>query len=196
MNWGFRIPLSDSRRQSLHGAATVPEPRRRRLMLLVAASLAACALAQATPALGATASIAPQSFAEGDAGTTIVNVLVSLDAPAAGGETVDVATLGTGSATASADYTAFAAATATFPMNATSATVPLTIVGETVFEADETIVLQLSSPTAGLAILVPEGTITITNDDVAPTLAISGQAVAEGTEIGRASCRERVYSSV
>lgn len=52
MNWGFRIPLSDSRRLSLHGAATVPAPRRRRLMWLIAASFAACALAQATPALG------------------------------------------------------------------------------------------------------------------------------------------------
>ncbi len=179
MNWGSRTPLSSSRRQRIHGVTAVPAPRRRRLMLLIAASLAACALAQATPALGIEATITSQTVLETDIAKS-VDVTIALDGPALGGEqvTIDLNTLDAGTATSPNDYT-FAPATVTFAMTETSTTVPLTITGDTVHEANQTINLELSNP-MGLSITSPLGTVAITDNHTAPTLAISDPTVIEG----------------
>ena len=184
MNRGFRTPMSSptlSRWGSWAGAVSL---RRRSVALLAAVVFAACALAQSAPAWGADASIAPQSSTEGNAGPAPVNVTISLNAPAGvGGETVDVETLATGTATPGADFTTFLPTTVTFDEGAITATIPLTIVGDAVYENDQTVVLRLSNPGIGTTVNASDGTVTISNDDAKPTLSISSETGNEGAVV-------------
>jgi hypothetical protein len=87
-----------------------------------------------------------------------------------------------GTAALGADVTA-TSGTLTFLTGETSKTVAVTVVGETLFEANETFTLVLSSP-VGATIAAGTGTGTITNDDAAPSLSISSPTVAEGNAGG------------
>ena len=130
-----------------------------------------------------TLSIGDVAVAEGSAGTTPATLTVTLSEPAATPVTVGWATA-PGTATA-ADFTA-GAGTLTFQPGATSATVQVSVVGDTAVEGDETFTVGLSGPT-GATLADPTGTVTILDDDAVPgpALSITDTAVDEGS--GRAT---------
>ncbi|MBS7789777.1 cellulase family glycosylhydrolase [Roseococcus sp. SDR] len=133
----------------------------------------------AAPALPSLA-IADASIAEGNAGTKVMNLTVTLSAAASGPVTVSYATAN-GTATAGSDYTA-KTGTLTFAAGETSKTIQVTIAGDAAVEANEAFTVNLSNAT-GATIADGSATATITNDDVAPTLpslAIADASIAEG----------------
>jgi hypothetical protein len=94
--------------------------------------------------------------------------------------TADYATAN-GTATAADDYTA-TSGTLTFAPGETAKSVAVAVVGETLFEGDETFSLVLSSPVnATLGAGQEQATATISDDDLAPTFSIAPASHAEGT---------------
>jgi len=123
-----------------------------------------------------TATIGPVSVAEGDAASATATFTVSLDGPSGRETAVDVAT-SDGTATAGADYAA-TSGTLTIAAGDTSATFEVPVIGETLYEGDETFTVTLS----GEVNLTPGATTaegTITDDDPVPTLAAQNIAVGE-----------------
>lgn len=116
---------------------------------------------------------------EGDAGITPASFSLTLDKPWSSLVTVSYNIAG-GSAIAGSDYTVAAATgTITFQPGQTSRTLPVSILGDTLIEADETIRLTLSSPTqAQLGTALAE--LLILNDDAMPTISVQGARVSEG----------------
>ena len=122
-----------------------------------------------------TASVSSPQITEGNSGTKTMAFTISLDHAPTVPLTLNYTTSG-GTATANDDYTT-AAGAITFAAGQTVATVNVTVLGDTVFEADETVNLVVSGPLAnpgGTAI----GTGTILNDDLNPTSAVYTMAVA------------------
>ncbi|MCC6651984.1 MAG: T9SS type A sorting domain-containing protein [Candidatus Eisenbacteria bacterium] len=119
------------------------------------------------------------TVAEGNAGATTASFTVSLSQASGLAASVGYATADGSATEADGDYTA-AAGTVNFAPGATSVTVDVNVTGDTKHEADEAFSLILSSPTgAGLGVQsFADGTIT--NDDAAPTLVLSGFVTAEG----------------
>ena len=100
---------------------------------------------------------------------------VSLPSPAVETMTVDYATID-GTATAGSDYVSTSGTLTFAPGDSIqSVTVPLT--GDSIDEADETFVLELTSP-AGAVIADGQGIATLTDDDTLPLLAISPSITA------------------
>ena len=127
-----------------------------------------------------TLTIADTAVAEGNAGTTTASFTVTLSAqPGATPVTVNYAT-GNGTAAAPGDYTAITNGSLTFSGTTTVQTIPVTVLGDTAVEPNETFTVTLSSPVgAALADGVAIGTIN--NDDAPlPTLTIADTAVTEG----------------
>ncbi len=113
-----------------------------------------------------TLSIANASVTEGDSGTTSLTFTVTLSDLANG--SVDVAySTSDGSATAGSDYTAVSNSPLTIPAGSTSATITVTVLGDTDTESNETFSLTLSNPSANAALGTAVATGTIVNDDVA-----------------------------
>ncbi len=127
-----------------------------------------------------TLSIAGASVAEGDSGTTVASLPVTLSAPSGTATTVHYAT-SDGSATAGEDYTA-KTGDLTIPPGATNAAVTVAVTGDTTVETNETFSLTLSSP-VNAELATPSGTVTIVNNDPAGASALSiadAPAVTEG----------------
>jgi predicted extracellular nuclease len=104
---------------------------------------------------------------------------VSLSAPTAI-ETVTVAvTTVPGSATEGADYTA-TSTTATFAPGATTATVTVPTLGDTLDELDETFTATLGAVTGPATVGDGSGTATIVDDDPSPTVRALDALVVEG----------------
>jgi hypothetical protein len=121
-------------------------------------------------------SIAAASITEGNSGTSVLNMVVTLTAPNKDPVTVNFATA-PGTATAGTDYVA-TSGVLTIPSNALSGQIPITINGDTIFENDETINVTLSAPVgATLATATAIGTII---DDEQITLSIADAAAPEG----------------
>ena len=143
--------------------------------------------AQATGAISdndgpPTVSIANASGVEGNAGTSSLLFTVTLSNGSDQTVTVNFAT-GRGTAlVANNDYTA-ATGTLTFLPGETAKTFGVTLLGDTVNEADETFTVTLSGPVnAGLGTAVATGTIE--NDDALPALSVNSPAsVVEGNAI-------------
>jgi hypothetical protein len=129
------------------------------------------------PAVQPQVSIANAAINEGNSGTSALNFTVTLDQPAAQAVTVSFATAN-GSAQAGSDYVA-ASGTVTFAANDVSETIAVTINGDTLFEASETLVVNLANP-VNATIADNQATGTINNDDTAPTLSIADTSVSEG----------------
>ena len=111
------------------------------------------------------------SVTEGDTGTSTLTFTVTLSVASPQSVTVDYAT-SDGTAEAGLDYTA-ASGTLTFTPGETTQTVPVTVLNDTAFEPDETLVLTLSGA-SNATIATATGTGTILTDDtdgVAPTLS-------------------------
>ncbi|SNR71480.1 T9SS type A sorting domain-containing protein [Hymenobacter mucosus] len=121
-----------------------------------------------TITFGATAATVAEN-----AGTVQLPVTLSAASTQAITVEVAVATAG-GTATSPADYT-FATQTLTFPAGSTAAqNATLTIVDDAAFESAETVVLSLRNVLpAGAATAAGSYTLTITDNDVAPTPVIS-----------------------
>ncbi|MEA2442856.1 MAG: hypothetical protein QOJ12_148 [Thermoleophilales bacterium] len=112
-----------------------------------------------------TISVADASFAEGDSGTQNRDFTVALSAPSDAPVTVHYATAN-GTATSGSDYTAVQG-NLTFDPGQTSKTVPVAVAGDTTVEPDETVQLNLTTP-SGATIVDGAGVMTITNDDLDP----------------------------
>lgn len=128
---------------------------------------------EASPAV----SIADVTVTEGQSGTTTAQLTVSLSA--ASGQTVTVyAATGTGTATVTTDYQS-AEGTVTFPAGTTTQTFEVPVLADLLDESDETVPVALSEP-MGAVIADGAATLTITDDDATPTLALSDATATEG----------------
>jgi len=125
-----------------------------------------------------TLSIGDDSVTEANTGTRTLSFTVSLSAASGQTVTVNYATAD-GTATAGSDYTA-ASGTLTFSPGTTSRTVNVTVLGDSVPEADETLFVNLSNPTLatladaqGIGTIVDnDGTMTVTSPNTNVTWAI------------------------
>jgi len=121
-------------------------------------------------------SIADATVVEGAApGTTTVNLTVSLSQAAATATTVAWATA-SGTATAGVDYVA-ASGTVTFAPGSTTAQISVTVLGDGLWESNESFLVNLSSA-VGLTIARATGTITIVDDDPAPVVSVTATDAA------------------
>jgi hypothetical protein len=111
-------------------------------------------------------SVADVQVLEGGPGTTAtVQVTVTLSVPAVGGETVSWRTVD-GTAIAGVDYVA-GSGTVMFAAGQTSATIVVTIIGDSLVEGDETFTVVLSGA-VGLSLGRATATVTIRDDDQPP----------------------------
>lgn len=121
-------------------------------------------------------SVEDVAVVEGDSGTTQLTFSVTLSAVSAAQATVEYATADD-TALAGSDYTAVSG-TLTFQPGETSKTVTVFVTGDTLFEGDQSFVLNLSNP-VNSAINDSQAVGTITNDDAAPTFTINDPFVSE-----------------
>ncbi len=124
-------------------------------------------------------SIADASIREGNSGTRVMNLTVTLSAPASGPVTVGYATAND-TAMAGSDYTA-TSGTLSFAAGETSKTIQVTITGDRASEANERFKVILANP-SGAVLTDREAIATITNDDAAPLpgLSIADASITEG----------------
>ena len=128
-----------------------------------------------------TLSIDSPSVSEGNSGSRNLTFTATLSAASGRQVTVGYADAGTGTATSGTDYTAIAAGTLTFAAGTTSRTFNVSVTGDVLDEADETVKARLKDPTnAAVSTTAGTGTGTITDDDATPTLSISSPSVTEG----------------
>jgi len=115
---------------------------------------------------------------EGDSGTTNVAIDVTMSNPSVQVVTVDYATSNL-TASESTDYVA-ASGTVTIPAGSTSATINITIKGDTNVEANERFRVILSNPTNVTSLPNPVALVTIINDDASVQLNNAAASVNEG----------------
>jgi len=109
-------------------------------------------------------SISNVTLGEGNSGTSNANFTVSLTASSASTITVNFVTADNSATIANNDYVA-KSGTVTFTPGQTSQPVTILVNGDTTFEPNETFFVNLNTPVNG-TIIKPQGTATITNDDV------------------------------
>ena len=127
--------------------------------------------------LDPTVSVGNASVVEGDLGTTVLSLPVTLSGPSGREVDVDYAT-SDGTATAGSDYTA-TSGTLVFAAGETSKQIDVTVAGDLWVESNETFAVTLSSPfNADLGTSVATGTIT--NDDANPKLVVGDAVKLEG----------------
>ena len=113
-----------------------------------------------------TLSVADVGVSEGDAGLITAHVTVRLTQPAGpGGVTFDVATADGTALAANADYVPLALAAQTIAEGATETIVDVSVVGDTLVEANEAFAVVVGN-VAGAAVADDTGVVTILNDDV------------------------------
>jgi hypothetical protein len=126
-------------------------------------------------------SIGNSSVIEGNAGTTLMQLAVSLSAPSALPVSVHFASAD-GTAKAGSDYVA-TSGTLTLPPGENQALVPVTVNGDTTVEPGESFTMNLSSP-SGATISDGVGTAIITDDDaVVPTAPRSLRATPDNAGV-------------
>jgi urease beta subunit len=125
-----------------------------------------------------TAFISGEDKSENEASHAVV-FTIDLITPFKTAVTIDYATLN-GSATAGTDYTA-TSGTLTFAPGETTKTVSVTVLNDTVAEADKSFQLVLSNPT-NASLAVDRATGNILDDDTIPTVSVTApvSAVPEG----------------
>ena len=128
-----------------------------------------------------TIAVSDVTIVEGDGGTTNAVFTVTLTGATALPVSVNYATAN-GTALVGSDYVA-TSGTLTFAPSASGTstlTISVPVNGDTIFENDQQFAITLSGATGGATISDAQGIATITNDDTAPTFAISDVTVAEG----------------
>lgn len=123
-------------------------------------------------------SIADLALSEGNAGTTPFTFVVQLSNPSENPVSVDY-NVTPGTATAGTDYTPVVAGTLVIPAGAPSGTITVNVIGETLFEPDETFFVNLSNP-SGATLPDNQAQGTILNDDAVPTISIDDVTLGEG----------------
>lgn len=110
--------------------------------------------------------ISSPSVAEGDAGSAILEFTVELVPASSLATTVTYSVTG-GTAEEGVDYAPLPSRTLGFQAGRTSVAFSVEVVGDSVVEADETVVISLTNPTSGTIVhrLQGVGTGTIVNDD-------------------------------
>jgi hypothetical protein len=126
-----------------------------------------------TPALPSI-SVADITISEGSSGTKNATFTVTLSSASASAVSVNYATRN-GTATAGSDYAA-ASGTLSFAAGQTSKTVNVPVIGDAVFESDETFYLDLSAA-VGATLARGTATGTISNDDSQSSTSGSGSAL-------------------
>ena len=129
-----------------------------------------------------TVSIDSPSVAEGTGATGgTLRFTVVLSAASGKQVTVAYADAGTGTATSGTDYTAIAAGTLTFAAGTTARTIDVTVIGDALAEADETVAVTLSTPVNATLAAAATGTGTVTDDEALPavTLVLSPATIDE-----------------
>jgi uncharacterized repeat protein (TIGR01451 family) len=134
-----------------------------------------------------TLNIGDASLTEGNASTSTMTFTVTLSDPQALPVTVQYSTSDNGSAVAGSDYVADSGFV-TFVPGDQSEDIAIDIVGDTDFEADETFLVTLSTPSSNAIIDDGEATGTILNDDpeVADldlTKAVSPSMIGKGDNV-------------
>ncbi len=122
--------------------------------------------------------IGNRTVAEGDSGAVTAAFTVTLSLASASTVTISYATAN-GSALAGSDYTA-TSGLLTFTPGATSRTINVPVLGDTLDEANETFTVLLSAPTNATLGTPSQGTGTITDNDAAPSLRVNDVSVTEG----------------
>lgn len=134
--------------------------------------------------LTASISAITSSAAEGSTGTTTFSFAVTLNGVHAANETVNYSIAGTGAnAAGAADFSGPLTGTVILAAGTNTAIIKVLVIGDTVYEQDETFAVTLSSPTSGLILGTTTATATILNDDAAPLKVINGTA-ANNTLLG------------
>ncbi|MFO1084979.1 MAG: Calx-beta domain-containing protein [Reyranellaceae bacterium] len=120
------------------------------------------------------------ALAEGNSGTTTFDFKISLSQAATGGETVAWSLSGTGAHPANAaDFgNGSPGGNVTFAAGQTSATLSVSISGDTLAEFDEGFAVDLSSPSLGLTLGTSTAVATILNDDT-PVVSIAPAAASK-----------------
>ena len=136
-------------------------------------SACAAVTTPATPSI----SISDTQVTEGNAGTTTMTFNVFLSAASASTVTVSAATAN-GTATSGSDYNA-ASGMVTFNPGETTKPFNVTVLGDVTPEADETLLVNLTSP-VNATIADNQGVGTIRNDDALSALSINDVTLAEG----------------
>jgi alpha-tubulin suppressor-like RCC1 family protein len=130
---------------------------------------------------------------------SVSTVTVTANLSAASGRSVSVPfTIGAGStatAGAGADYTYSPSSPLSITAGSTSASITFTINNDSIYEGDETIIVNMGTPTNATASATLVHTITIENDDTAPTLSIADVSQAEGNGSGTSAFTFTVTSS-
>jgi hypothetical protein len=117
------------------------------------------------------------TVSEGNSGTTTATFTISLSTSSGQAVTVAWATTA-GTATAGTDYVA-ASGSRTIAAGSATASVAITVNGDTLDEDDETFGISLTNP-VNATIGDGSGTATIADDDPAPSLTIADASVTEG----------------
>lgn len=117
------------------------------------------------------------TLAEGDSGLTQATLTTTLTAASGLTTTVEYATQA-GTAAAGEDYQTVTG-TLTFAPGQTSQTITVPVVGDEVYETDETLQVALSNPQNG-TIGTGSALITIENDDAPPAVSLTDVQLAEG----------------
>ena len=131
-----------------------------------------------TPAIA----IASASVVEGDTGSSTLSFALSLSAAAPAEIRVDYATADGTATTADNDYES-ASGTLVIPAGASSATIEVTVNGDTEVETDETLTLQLSNP-VGATLGNASAIGSIVNDDFAASSACTHEGSGNDYPVG------------
>ncbi|MGQ0622005.1 MAG: Calx-beta domain-containing protein [Panacagrimonas sp.] len=128
-----------------------------------------------------TLSISDASVTEGNSGTANLVFTVSLSVASASPVTVNYATADGTAKLSDLDYPAAVGGSLSFTPGQTSQTITVPVKGDTKFEPNETLFVNLSGAT-GASISDGQGVGSITNDDAQPTLRFTGdnRTVSEG----------------
>jgi hypothetical protein len=125
-----------------------------------------------------TLTVSTTAISEGGPGTNAREIGVALSGPSSAPVSVDWS-VGSGTAIAGVDFAA-SGGTVSIPAGSTTGSLTVDTLGDDTDEFDETLVLQLSNAAnAELAQSAP--TVTLTDDDAEPTVALATASVAEGS---------------
>jgi hypothetical protein len=122
--------------------------------------------------------IGNSTVTEANSSTVSAVFTVTLSPASATTVTVSYATV-PGTAAAGSDYTT-TSGQLTFTPGATSRTITVPVLGDTLDEANETFAVQLSAPTNAVLGTPSSGTGTITDNDATPSLRVNNVSVTEG----------------
>jgi hypothetical protein len=122
-------------------------------------------------------SVADVSLTEGNTGTATATFVLTLSAASGRVVTVGYATA-SGSADAGSDFTT-ATGTASFAVGSTTTSISVAVIGDSLLEADETFLMNLSAP-SNATVARAQATATIHNDDGLPVLSVADASTVEG----------------